>query len=59
MHCIVTFLPLLDLINSQIVMMTDSLKINSFWLEFREGGQELLESLLETTETEEISDSLL
>ena len=58
MHCIVTFLSLLDLINSQIVMMTDSLKINSFWLEFKEGGQELLESLLETTETEEISDSL-
>jgi hypothetical protein len=58
MHCIVTFLSLLDLINSQIVMMTDSLQINSFWLEFKEGGMALLESLLETTETEEISDSL-
>ncbi len=58
MHCIVTFLSLLDLINSQIVMMTDSLKVNSFWLEFKEGGEELLATLLETTETEEISDSL-
>lgn len=58
MHCIVTFLSLLDLINSQIVMMTDSLQVNSFWLEFKEGGEALLESLLETTETEEISDSL-
>lgn len=58
MQCIVTFLSLLDLINSQIVMMTDSLKVNSFWLEFKEGGEALMEDLLKVADTEEISDSL-
>jgi len=33
MHCIVTFLALLELVNAQLVNMVDGLQINSFWIE--------------------------
>jgi len=58
MHCIVTFLALLDLINAQIVDITETQNINSFWLQFKEDGEKLLVTLLESVETEELSDSL-
>lgn len=33
MHCIVNFLALLELVNAQLIKMTDGLQINSFWIE--------------------------
>jgi len=36
MHCIVTFLALLDLINSQLVEITDSMSKNAFWITLRQ-----------------------
>jgi len=33
MHCIVNFLALLELVNAQIIKLTDGLQINSFWIE--------------------------
>lgn len=35
MHAIVTFLALLELVNAQLVKITDSGSMNSFWLELR------------------------
>jgi len=36
MHCIVTFLALLDLINSQMVEITESMSKNAFWISVKQ-----------------------